>query len=125
MTVLSENGRLSSAPRVFADFGSLMAAYRGELEVVVTSAEPLDSKAMQRLDKALKSSKEAEGKTIKITNRVRQLLQGHECRWQIWPFAGLGPGQQLTPSRSTPLFSAVSSLTSETRPVCPSLTSMC
>lgn len=70
MNVLSENGRLSSAPRVFADFGSLMAAYRGELEVVVTSAEPLDSKAMQRLDKALKSSKEAEGKTIKISNRV-------------------------------------------------------
>lgn len=47
-----------------------MAAYRGELEVVVTSSEPLDSKAMQRLDKALKATQMAEGKTLKIVNRV-------------------------------------------------------
>ncbi|GFZ45182.1 ATP synthase chain 5 [Saitozyma sp. JCM 24511] len=76
LSVLAENGRLSSAPKVFADFASLMAAYHGELEVVVTSAEPLDSKTMSRLDKALKSTKEAEGKTIKITNRVNPSLLG-------------------------------------------------
>jgi F-type H+-transporting ATPase subunit O len=76
LSVLAENGRLSSAPKVFADFASLMAAYHGELEVIVTSAEPLDSKTMSRLDKALKSTKEAEGKTIKITNRVNPSLLG-------------------------------------------------
>ncbi|OCF33489.1 ATP synthase F1, delta subunit [Kwoniella heveanensis CBS 569] len=70
LTVLSENGRLSSAPKVFADFNSLIAAYRGELEVVVTSAEPLDNKALNRLDKALKDTEIAKGKTLKVVNRV-------------------------------------------------------
>lgn len=70
LNVLSENGRLSSAPKVFADFNSLMAAYRGELEVVVTSAEALDSKALSRLEKALKGTDVAQGKTLKISNRV-------------------------------------------------------
>lgn len=70
LTVLSENGRLSSAPRVFADFNSLMAAYRGELEVIVTSAEALDSKSMSRLEKALKGTQLAEGKSLKINNKV-------------------------------------------------------
>ena len=74
LSVLSENGRLSSAPKVFQDFHSLMAAYRGELEVVVTSAEPLDSKAMGRLDKALKAAQAAEGKTLKIVNRVSKTV---------------------------------------------------
>ena len=74
LSVLSENGRLSSAPKVFQDFHSLMAAYRGELEVVVTSAEPLDSKAMGRLDKALKATQAAEGKTLKIVNRVNRVV---------------------------------------------------
>lgn len=47
-----------------------MAAYRGELEVVVTSAEPLDSKSLNRLEKALKSTEIAQGKTLKVANRV-------------------------------------------------------
>ena len=76
LSVLSENGRLSSVPKVFQDFQSLMAAYRGELEVVVTSAEPLDSRAMGRLEKALKATQLAEGKTLKIVNRVRGAIGG-------------------------------------------------
>ncbi|KAL7423164.1 ATP synthase F0 subcomplex subunit OSCP atp5 [Cryptotrichosporon argae] len=76
LTVLSENGRLASAPRVFADFGSLIAAYRGELEVVVTSAEPLDGKAMARLEKALKGTSVSDGKTLKFTNRVNPSIVG-------------------------------------------------
>lgn len=70
LTVLSENGRLGSAEKVFADFHSLIAAYRGELEVIVTSAEPLDSKSLSRVEKALKSTQAASGKSLKITNRV-------------------------------------------------------
>ncbi|AAW43205.1 hypothetical protein CNBD3070 [Cryptococcus deneoformans B-3501A] len=76
LSVLSENGRLSSAPKVFADFHSLMAAYRGELEVVVTSAEPLDSKSLSRLDKALKGTEIAQGKTLKVVNRVNASVLG-------------------------------------------------
>jgi F-type H+-transporting ATPase subunit O len=70
LSVLSENGRLNQAPKVFEDFQTLIAAYRGELEVVVTSAEPLDSKALSRLEKALKGTEAAAGKTLKLTNRV-------------------------------------------------------
>ncbi|KAK1925579.1 OSCP/delta subunit of ATPase [Papiliotrema laurentii] len=76
LTVLSENGRLASAPKVFADFNSLIAAYRGELEVVVTSAEPLDSKSLSRVEKALKGTQAAEGKTLRITNRVNPAVIG-------------------------------------------------
>ncbi|XAO21582.1 hypothetical protein I312_100335 [Cryptococcus bacillisporus CA1280] len=53
-----------------------MAAYRGELEVVVTSAEPLDSKALNRLEKALKSTEIAQGKTLKVVNRVNASVLG-------------------------------------------------
>ncbi|ORY24299.1 OSCP/delta subunit of ATPase [Naematelia encephala] len=76
LNVLSENGRLAAAPKVFADFNTLMSAYRGELEVIVTSAEPLDSKAMARLDKALKATQIAQGKTLKITNKVNPGILG-------------------------------------------------
>lgn len=51
-----------------------MSAYRGELEVIVTSAEALDSKSMSRLEKALKNAQLAEGKTLKINNRVGRVL---------------------------------------------------
>lgn len=76
LSVLSENGRLSQADKVFQDFNSLMSAYRGELEVVVTSAESLDSKTMARIEKALKGSNLAEGKTLKFTNRVNPSVLG-------------------------------------------------
>ncbi|WWD18474.1 ATP synthase F1, delta subunit [Kwoniella shandongensis] len=76
LTVLSENGRLSSAPKVFADFNSLISAYRGELEVIVTSAEPLDNKALNRLDKALKDTEVAKGKTLKVVNKVNPSVIG-------------------------------------------------
>jgi len=47
-----------------------MAAYRGELEVIVTSAENLDSKTMSRLEKALKGTSVADGKNLKLVNKV-------------------------------------------------------
>lgn len=53
-----------------------MSAYRGELEVIVTSAEQLDSKALSRLEKALKGTEVAQGKTLKISNRVNSAIVG-------------------------------------------------
>ena len=80
LSVLSENGRLASAPKVFADFSTLMSAYRGELEVVVTSAEPLDAKSTQRIEKALKGTEIVQGKTLKVVNRVcRFTFAGEGC----------------------------------------------
>lgn len=90
LSVLSENGRLASAPKVFADFNTLMAAYRGELEVIVTSAETLDSKALSRLEKALKGTEVAQGKTLKISNRVSRCLIGsHITKREIGSGFGL------------------------------------
>lgn len=37
--VLAENGRLADAPKVIEGFQELMSAYRGEVEVIVTSAQ--------------------------------------------------------------------------------------
>ena len=104
LNVLSENGRLASAPKVFEDFSSLMGAYRGELEVIVTSAEPLDNSAMQRLDRALKATDIAKGKKIKIQNKVRRIPSHLECdRSRCHP--GFGRGSRLTRlRRSTRLF---------------------
>jgi F-type H+-transporting ATPase subunit O len=56
-----------------------MAAYRGELEVEVTSAEALDRTAMQRVDKALKATQMAQGKTLKIVNRVSGQKRRGRC----------------------------------------------
>jgi hypothetical protein len=48
-----------------------MAAHRGQLVVTVTSAEPLAAGGaeMKRLEKALKGSKIAQGKDLKLVNR--------------------------------------------------------
>lgn len=76
LSVLSENGRLGTATKVFEDFEKLMSAHRGELLVTVTSAEPLDNKSMSRLEKALKSSQVGQDKTLKFVNRVNPSVQG-------------------------------------------------
>lgn len=73
--VMAENGRLVETPEVVAGFAELVAKYKGELEVVVTSAKPLDRDVLGRLERALKQSQIAQqSKTVKITNKVRQLL---------------------------------------------------
>jgi F-type H+-transporting ATPase subunit O len=61
-----------------------MSAYRGELEVIVTSAEPLDGKATQRIEKALKGTEIVQGKTLKVVNRV--------CHYSIKAGAGTCAG---------------------------------
>ena len=39
LAVLSENGRLAETPAVIEEFNALVAKYKGELEIVVTSAQ--------------------------------------------------------------------------------------
>jgi F-type H+-transporting ATPase subunit O len=70
--VLAENGRLYETPGVIQGFAQLMSEYRGEAEVVVTSATPLPKDVQTRLENALKSSQAAQkAKSLKFTNKVR------------------------------------------------------
>jgi len=70
--LMAENGRLVETPEVVTGFAELVARYKGELEVVVTSAKPLDKDVLGRIEKALKQSQIAQqNKTVKVTNKVR------------------------------------------------------
>jgi F-type H+-transporting ATPase subunit O len=71
LAVLSENGRLGEAQGVIEGFNELVAKYKGELTVVVTSAAPLPRDVLARLEAILKQSQTAQqAKTLKITNKV-------------------------------------------------------
>ncbi|THH05140.1 hypothetical protein EW145_g5019 [Phellinidium pouzarii] len=54
--ILSENGRLSETPSVIEGFDELVAKYKGELEIIVTSAAPLPKEVLSRLESTLKQS---------------------------------------------------------------------
>ncbi|KAF8324476.1 OSCP, subunit 5 of the stator stalk of mitochondrial F1F0 ATP synthase [Cantharellus anzutake] len=76
-SVLAENGRLVEVQDVIAGFDGLVGKYKGELEVVVTSAAPLPRDVLTRLETALKSSVTAQqAKSVKITNKVKPSLIG-------------------------------------------------
>lgn len=75
--VLSENGRLTETEEVIQGFNELLAEYKGELTVTVTSAAPLAKDVLTRLESTLKQSQAAQAaKVLKIENKVRGLLFG-------------------------------------------------
>jgi len=75
--VLSENGRLVEVPDVIEGFNELVGKYKGELEVVVTSAAPLTRDVLSRLETTLKQSQTAQkAKAVKVTNKVKPSLIG-------------------------------------------------
>lgn len=70
--VLSENGRLAEAPAVIEGFNELVSKYKGELEIIVTSAAPLQRDVLSKLESTLKQSETAkQAKVLKVTNKVR------------------------------------------------------
>ncbi|KAF9010655.1 ATP synthase subunit 5 [Cyathus striatus] len=75
--VLSENGRLGETEEIIEGFNELLAAHRGELNVVVTSATPLAKDVLTRLESTLKQSQAAQAaKVLKITNKVNPSVLG-------------------------------------------------
>lgn len=71
LEVLADNGRLAETSKVIEGFNQLTSAYRGEVEVTVTSAQPLEKTLLGRLEASLKSSSVAGAdKKLKITNKV-------------------------------------------------------
>ncbi|KAG7098889.1 hypothetical protein E1B28_000789 [Marasmius oreades] len=77
LAVLSENGRLGEMEGVIEGFNDLIAQYKGELTVTVTSAAPLQKDILGRLETILKQSQAAQkAKTIKLTNKVNASILG-------------------------------------------------
>lgn len=71
LAVLSENGRLGETQGVIEGFNELVAEYRGELTVLVTSAAPLPKDILTRLETALKQSQTGQqAKVLKVVNKV-------------------------------------------------------
>ncbi|KAF5213040.1 ATP synthase subunit 5, mitochondrial [Clavispora lusitaniae] len=77
LSVLSENNRLGEFSSIYKNFGLLFDAHRGVVEATITSAKPLDSKILKRLQTAIqKSSFVGSDKTLKISNKVNPDILG-------------------------------------------------
>lgn len=89
LATLAENNRLSVLEGVAEKFGQLMGAARGEVELTITSASPLDNKTVKQLETAISKSKYAgQGSKLKVVSKVCEV----DC---------VGLGGPLTLCRST------------------------
>ncbi|KAG8700224.1 ATP synthase F0 subcomplex subunit OSCP atp5 [Ceratobasidium sp. 394] len=75
--LLSENGRLGETTGVIESFNELLSKHKGELEVVVTSAAPLEKSMLSKLEATLKTSQAAsQAKSVRVTNKVNPSILG-------------------------------------------------
>ena len=56
LETLANNNRLGALEGVVEKFAQLISAYRGEVELTVTSAAPLDNRTLSRLESAVSKS---------------------------------------------------------------------
>lgn len=76
LNTLAENNRLNQLEGVCEKFAVLMSAARGEVEMTITSAAPLDQKIVRQLEQAIsKSQYVGQGKKLKVVPKVRLHLQ--------------------------------------------------
>lgn len=77
LNVLSDNNRLNEFDSIYSKYSLLTDAHNGVVEARITSAKPLDSKILRRLQTSIgKSSFVGEGKTLKVTNDVDPEILG-------------------------------------------------
>ncbi|KAF4551957.1 ATP synthase subunit 5-like protein [Elsinoe fawcettii] len=77
LATLAENNRLSTLEGVAEKFGTLMSAHRGEVELTITSAAPLDAKVIRQLETAVgKSQFVGQGKKLKVVPKVNPEIRG-------------------------------------------------
>ncbi|KAI5462258.1 ATP synthase subunit 5 [Mariannaea sp. PMI_226] len=77
LSTLAENNRLGLLPGIVEKFGAIISAARGEVEVTVTSAQPLDRRTLNRLEAAVSKSSYVEaGQKLKVTNAVNADIVG-------------------------------------------------
>lgn len=74
-TTLAENNRLSVLDGVAEKFAQLISAARGEVELTITSASPLDGKIVKQLENAVsKSQYVGQGKKLKVVPKVSRII---------------------------------------------------
>lgn len=72
LETLAQNNRLAILEGVSEKFATLMSAARGEVEMTITSAAPLDAKVVKQLETAVgKSQYVGQGKKLKVVPKVR------------------------------------------------------
>ncbi|KAK0259224.1 hypothetical protein B0A54_14971 [Friedmanniomyces endolithicus] len=77
LETLAENNRLSLLDGVCEKFGTLMSAAKGEVEMVITSASPLDQKVVKQLEGMVsKSQYVGAGKKLKVVPKVNPDIRG-------------------------------------------------
>ncbi|KAL4992283.1 ATP synthase delta subunit-domain-containing protein [Aspergillus falconensis] len=76
LATLAENNRLGLLNDVVDKFAALMSAHRGEVELSITSAQELDAKTLNRLEKAVSKSEFSQGKKLKVVSKVNPDIVG-------------------------------------------------
>ncbi|GLA21219.1 ATP synthase F0 subcomplex subunit OSCP atp5 [Aspergillus niger] len=76
LNTLAENNRLGLLEGICDKFSNLMGAHRGEIELNITSAQELDTKTVNRLEKAVSKSEFSQGKKLKVVTKVDPELVG-------------------------------------------------
>ncbi|KAI1210322.1 OSCP-domain-containing protein [Annulohypoxylon truncatum] len=77
LAALAENNRFGILEGICEKFAQIMSASRGEVELIVTSAQQLDNKILSRLESAVsKSQYVGQGKKLKVTNKVNPDIVG-------------------------------------------------
>ncbi|RAO66791.1 uncharacterized protein BHQ10_002803 [Talaromyces amestolkiae] len=76
LSTLAENNRLGLLEGVIEKFETLISAHKGEIELSITSAQELDNKAIQRIEKAVSKSEFSQGKKLKVVTKVQPDVLG-------------------------------------------------
>merc|ERR1712070_1003920 len=77
LQTLAENNRLSVLEGVCEKFSTLMSAARGEVEMTITSAAPLENKMVKQLETAVsKSQYIGQGQKLKVIPKVDPEIRG-------------------------------------------------
>ncbi|KAF2862544.1 F1 complex, OSCP/delta subunit of ATPase [Piedraia hortae CBS 480.64] len=77
LETLAEHNRLGALKGVCEQFATLMSAARGEVEMTITSASPLDAKIVKQLESAVSKSKYVgQGKKLKVISKVNPDIRG-------------------------------------------------
>lgn len=76
LTVLSENGRLKDTPKVIDSFEQIMSAHRGEVQGIITSAQPLEAKVRSQLEASIKKNFIKSGQKLILVSKVNPSIIG-------------------------------------------------